>query len=89
MATLFVQCKVLPGLFDNEYLVSVLDASAFVSRSRVRVVNFDPNAKQAMDGSVLAYFVEQSKDRLLVELPGEPVVGGLRTWIPEELVVAA
>ena len=80
MKTVFVHCKVRPGLFDSEYLVAVSQSSALVSRGNVRVGA--PVTKQGVDGEVRVYVVEESGDKALVELPGEAVVGGLRAWVP-------
>ena len=79
--TLFVPCRVAKGFFDTEFLVIVAGSSAYVSRSNVRLEQ-DPIDGE-VDGFVTAYPIERSGDRLLVELPGEPVVGGLRTWVQE------
>jgi hypothetical protein len=31
-----------------------------------------------------AYFIEKKSGQVLIELPGEAVVGGLRAWVPED-----
>lgn len=41
-----------------------------------------PQRGMEVEGEVVAYLIDQERDRALIELPGEPVVGGLRTWIP-------
>jgi len=79
---MFVRCKVLRGLFDTEYYVIVSDSSAYVSRSTVRV-NTDPKDGAEVEGQVEVFVVEEDNEKALIELPGEPVVGGLRTWVPK------
>lgn len=85
----FVRCKVLPGLFDTEFYVLVSrSSSAYVAQRNVKLGK-SPELGQEVDGQVLAYLINQERTRSLVELPGEPVVGGLRTWVPNEMVAAA
>ncbi|PYV15956.1 MAG: hypothetical protein DMG21_13385 [Acidobacteria bacterium] len=83
----FVPCKILPGFFDSEVYVVVLDSSAYVSLEHVKL---DGNEKalqegKEVDGFVLAYIVAEDpqKGKVLVEVPGEPVIGGLRAWVPQ------
>jgi len=38
---------------------------------------------------VLAYVVEEQADKALIELPGQPATGGLRTWVPKAGFAAA
>lgn len=83
----FVPCKILPGLFDTEVYVVVLDSSAYVSLESVKL-NGNEKALQEgeeVDGFVLAYVVAEDpqKGKALIEVPGEPVIGGLRTWVPQ------
>ena len=80
MKRAFVHCKVRPGMFENEYLVTVDQSSALVSSGNVNV----PASVtiQGVDGNVRVYVVEESGDQALVELPGEAVMGGRRTWVP-------
>jgi hypothetical protein len=81
MSTAYITCKVLPGLFENEYYVMVNGSSAYyVNRTNVKV-NQAPTAEKPVDGRVLGYIVETAQDKTLVQLPGEAVVGGLRTWV--------
>ena len=40
-----------------------------------------PHTGDKVKGQVLAYFIEERNDQVLIELPGEPVVGGLRAWV--------
>ncbi len=37
---------------------------------------------EEVNGKVMAYVVDQQPTKLLTELPGEPVAGSLRSWIP-------
>jgi hypothetical protein len=85
----YVRCKVLPGLFDSEYYVLVNGtSSAYVIQSNVKT-NRKPEHGSEIDGQVLAYLIQQEKNRSLIELSGEAVVGGLRTWIPNEMLAVA
>ncbi len=77
----YIRCKILPGLFETELYVSVLGSSVYVDKSVVRVIR-DPQGDEPGEGMVLAYLVKWAGDKVLVELTGEPVTGGLRTWIP-------
>lgn len=76
----FVRCRVAAGIFGSEFYVIVGESSAYVSRRNVEVNN-DPKDSE-VEGRVRAYLITKEKDKALVELPGEPVVGGLRTWVP-------
>jgi len=85
----YVQCKVLPGLFDSELYVLINgSSSAYVTRSIVRTKG-DPKNGVEIDGQVLVYIVSQEKNRTLIEVSGEPVVGGLRTWVPNQMLASA
>ncbi len=77
---LYVKCKVSLGNFETEFYVMVDKSSAFVSRDSVRV-DRPPEGNRQVDGQVLAYLIAEEKDKALVQLPGEPVVGGLRAWV--------
>jgi hypothetical protein len=89
LKTAYIKCKVLPGLFDTEYYVLVNgSSSAYVTRSNVKISK-DPKHGSEIDGQVLAYIIEQENNRSLIELSGEAVVGGLRTWIPNEMLASA
>jgi hypothetical protein len=52
-------------------------------------VNVRPDSGKQVEGQVLAYLVEEESERALVELPGQAVVGGLRTWVPKNLFASA
>jgi hypothetical protein len=87
MRTGYVSCKVAPGFFETEFYVTVGASSVHADRGTVRVSEPPPEGGE-VDGSVLVYVVEEpsGKDSALVELPGEPVVGGLRSWVPKSLL---
>jgi hypothetical protein len=88
LKTAYVRCKVLPGLFDTEFYVLLNGSSAaYVSRSNVKVLSVPHHGSQ-VDGQVFAYIINRRSDESLVELSGEPVVGGLRTWVPNALLAA-
>ncbi len=76
----YVDCVIASGFFDNELYVTVGDSSAIVSRGNVQVTR-EPQDQKDGRGKVCVYIIERKADRLLVEIPGQPVVGGLRTWI--------
>jgi hypothetical protein len=89
LKTVYVRCKVLPGLFDTELYVLINgSSSAYVTPGRVKVTG-TPRHGNELDGQVLVYVVSREKDRSLVEVSGEPVVGGLRTWVPNEMIATA
>src|SRR5436305_103970 len=90
MSAAYITCKVLPGLFENEYYVMVNGSSAYyVSRESVVKVYGTPEAGKPVDGLVLGYIVESSGGKTLVQLPGEAALGGMRTWVESEAVSAA
>jgi hypothetical protein len=83
MATsLYVYCKVSVGLFETEYYVFLGTSTALVSKDDVVVTIVPKKAEEQVDGKVRAYVVGMHNNQTLVELSGEPVVGGLRTWVP-------
>ena len=89
LKTVYVRCKVLPGLFDTEYYVLVNgSSSAYVIRSNFKIAQ-PPRHGAEIEGQVLAYVINQEKNRSLIELSGEAVVGGLRTWVPNDLLAFA
>jgi hypothetical protein len=79
--TVMVRCRVKPGMFDNEYVVLVNDSAAVVSSGNV-TVSHTPVTLQGVDGSVRAYLVEEHEHNAVIELPGESVIGSLRTSVP-------
>jgi len=85
---LYVNCLVSLGFFENEFYVVVDDSSAYVDRRNVRVSRA-PEMDKQVEGQVLAYVVEEQPGRALVELPGQAVVGGLRTWIQQKQIAAS
>jgi hypothetical protein len=78
----YVQCRVSPGFFESEFYVVLNDSSAYVDRKNVWVETL-PTKDHEVDGKVLAYLVDERPDKALIEIPGQAVVGGLRTWIPK------
>ncbi len=60
-------------------------STALVDESSVQVDHVPETGE--VDGLVQAYLIEEpeGEDKALIELPGEPVTGGLRTWIPRTL----
>ena len=89
--TRYVRCRVAPGFFETEYYVMIQKgSSAYVDRSQVRVAK-TPEQGGETEGQVLAYVLDERSDRgeALIELSGEPAVGGLRSWVPQELLTTA
>ncbi|MFI5069578.1 MAG: hypothetical protein ACHP8A_01705 [Terriglobales bacterium] len=85
---MYARCEVLPGTFDSEWFVILGDISAVVDKNNVKVGHPDMKNGNRLMGSVLVYLVDENPLRLLVELPGQAVVGGLRTWIPRDALAA-
>lgn len=82
-----VRCRVAKGFFDEELLVMVAGSSAYVSRNNVR---FSADlGSEIVEGLVTAYLIQKTDDKALIELPGQPVVGGARAWVPAGDVTAA
>lgn len=81
--TIYVNCVVSAGLFESEFYVTVRDSAVYVDRDKVRV-HPAPHNGDKVKGQVVAYFIEEKSDQVLIELPGEPVVGGLRAWVPRD-----
>jgi hypothetical protein len=89
MRNIYIRCKVHRGLFDTEYYVLVNGSAAYyISRDNVKVTQA-PQDDRGVDGKVLGYLVEKKKDKSLVQLPGEAVVGSLRTWVANTAVLTA
>ena len=80
--TIYVTCTVSQGLFDSEFYITVKGSSVYVDRVNVRVKESPQNGDE-VQGKVIAYLIEEKSDQALIELPGEPVVGGLRAWVPK------
>ena len=84
-ARTFISCVVSWGFFSSEYYVKLSTGDAYmVDRSNVTVDRQPETRTEAVSGKVLAYVVDQRPSQLLIELPGEPVAGGLRTWVPKD-----
>lgn len=80
-------CRVASGFFRGEVLVMVAGSSAYVDRTSVRVGG-DLRSGE-VDGLVSVYLIKTTEDKALIELPGQPVVGGVRTWVEKGLLSAA
>lgn len=88
VSPVYVHCMVLPGLFDNELYVIVNGSSVYVNPASVRLQ--EPLRQDAeVRGSVVVYVIDQQADRSLVELSGQPAVGGLRTWVDNRQLAQA
>ena len=85
---IYIFCRVSRGVWDSEFYVVVGDSAAFVNRESVKVDRV-PERNAEVEGQVLASIIQQEADKLLVELPGEPVVGGLRSWVPRSALAAS
>ena len=89
MSTTYVRCKVLPGLFEGEFYVLINgSSSAYVTQTNVKASGV-PEHGVEVDGEVFAYIISKQGDQSLIELSGEAVVGGLRTWVPNALLAPA
>jgi hypothetical protein len=87
MSTIYIRCKVHRGLFDTEYYVLVNGSSAYyISRDNVKVSK-PPQGEHSVNGKVRGYLIQKTKDMSLVQLPGEAVVGGLRTWVTNSAII--
>ncbi len=87
MSGAYIKCEVFPGLFETEYYVTVNGSAAYyVNRSNVTVLHGQPQQTKPAQGEVRGYVVEEQQDKVLVQLPGEAVVGGLRTWVESAAV---
>ena len=84
----YVHCKVLPGMFDNELYVIVSGSSVYVNQASVRL---EEPLRQDVEvrGLVGVYLIDQQADQSLVEISGQPVVGGLRTWVDNKQLAQA
>jgi hypothetical protein len=83
-AQTFVSCAVSRGFFSSEYYVKLSTGDAYiVDRNNVTVDREPQSRTEEVKGKVVAYVVDQNASSLLVELPGAPVAGGLRSWIPK------
>lgn len=80
---MYARCKVEPGFFKHELYVKVHGSAAFVHRDNVEPYTTPEEGKE-VDGEVSAYLVEDADDQVLIELPGEAAVGGLRTWVSKD-----
>lgn len=81
----YVSCRVSLGFFETEFYIVLNDSSAYVDRESVRVEHM-PSKNVEVEGKVLAYLVDEKKDETLIEIPGQAVVGGLRTWVPKTII---
>lgn len=83
----YARCQVLPGTFDSEFYVIIGDVSALVDKTSVKTDS--PVNGVEVPGAVLVHVIAEKFNEALIELPGQPVVGSLRTWVPKETLVAA
>jgi len=85
---IYVTCTVSEGVFSSEFHINIKDSSYYVDRVNVQVSQLPHNGDE-VEGKVIAYLVEEKGDQALIELPGEPVAGGLRTWVSKADLVFA
>jgi hypothetical protein len=89
MSAAYILCKVFPGLFDTEYYVLVNGSSAYYVNKQNVQVSEEPQPDKSVNGRVRGYVVERQPNKTLVQLTGEAVVGGLRTWVESDAVQVA
>ena len=77
----YVPCTFSVGMFDGEVYVNLGSSSAIVDKEQVRI-EAEPRQQLEGRGSVRVFVVQEQPDSILVEISGQPVVGSLRTWIP-------
>jgi hypothetical protein len=84
-----LKVSVAQGFADTEYYVMVPGGpAAYVSRDLVSVPR-PPSEGSEVQGSVRVFVLEQGAHDTLIELPGEPVVGGLRTRVDNSLLLSS
>lgn len=84
-----LEVKVARGFADSEFYVMVPGGpAAYVSRDLV-FVKVVPTEGSEVRGQVQVYVLERGKDDALIELPGEPVIGGLRARVNNSLLLTA
>lgn len=84
----YVNCQVSRGFWDNEFYVVVGNVAAYVQRDTLQLEE-SPGPDKEVPGKVRAFLLEQEPDKALIELPGEPVIGGLRNRVPVNCIAAA
>lgn len=89
MSKAVIRCRVLPGLFANEYYVLVNGSSAYYINKKHVTVKSEPTADKPVPGRVVVYVVQKTGKKILVQLPGEAALGGQRTWIDKTDIAAA
>jgi hypothetical protein len=84
-----LEVKVARGFADSEFYVMVPDGpAAYVSRDLVFVDRI-PTEDSRVEGQVQVYILDESEDDFLIELPGEPALGGLRARVDKSLLLTA
>jgi len=83
----YLNCNVSNGMFRDEYAVtyklsSGLEDSLYVDESDLKFPNGHPNGK-AVPGLLRVRILSHSGDLVLVDLPREGFVHGLRVNVPE------
>lgn len=74
------------GFAETEYYVMVPGGpAAYVDRGLVNV-DRQPSGDDQVAGDVRVYVIEQTDRDALIELPGEPVIGGLRARVDQSLL---
>ena len=84
-----LQVNVARGLADTEYYVMVPGGPAvYVTRTLVSVKE-PPAGDREVKGQVEVFVIEEGPNDVLIELPGEAVVGGLRARVDKSLLLTA
>jgi len=81
-----LRVSVALGFAETEYYVMVPGGpAAYVDRQLVRV-DHQPQGDDLVNGDVRVYVLERNDSDALIELPGEPVIGGLRAHVDPALL---
>jgi hypothetical protein len=84
-----LEVNVARGFADSEFYVMVPGGpAAYVSRDLVSVEAV-PIEGAEVPGHVQVYVLERGEDDALIELPGQPVIGGLRARVDKSLLLSA
>ena len=86
----WIPCKATKGLFEEEAFV-ILDwlAAPVSAILNQECLAHKPKGADLEDNHVVSYIIGTKGDDFIVELPGEPVVGGLRAIVSKDMISMA